>query len=59
MNLSKPTLSAPTEQALEAGKTALNMAKKGILDAIIKIFFDREETMEEKLKITFTILHGK
>ena len=35
------------------------MAKKGILDTKIKNFFDREEMMEEKLKITFTILHGQ
>ena len=49
-NISKPTLSAPTEPASKAGKTALNMAQKGILDAKIKIFVDIEEILKDDQK---------
>ena len=38
-NLSKPRLSAPTELAVEAGKNALTMSKKGILDSNKKCFY--------------------
>ena len=57
-NLSKPTLSAPIEIALEVGKAALPVVQKGILDAKINKYVDREEIIEEKLKREFTILQG-
>ena len=41
--VSNPTLSVPKEPALEAGKTALPMVQKVILDAKVKEFFGREE----------------
>ena len=40
-NISRPTLSVPTEQAFKTGKTAQTISKKGILDTKIKIYFDR------------------
>ena len=52
-NILKPTLSAPTEPPFETGKTALNMVQKGILDAKIKKFVDREKYLEENLKRAF------
>ena len=55
-NLSKPTLSAPTEPGFEVGKITLLMVQKVILYAEIKLFVDREEIMEENLKRAFTIL---
>ena len=35
------------------------MSQKGILDAKIKKFVDREEMMEDNLKRVFKILHGQ
>ena len=35
------------------------MVQKGILDAKIKKFVDREEILEENLKRASTILHGQ
>ena len=37
-NLMKPALSAPIEPAFKAGKTALTMVQKGIMEAKIKNF---------------------
>ena len=34
-NILKPTLSAPTDPTFEAGKTAITMVQKEILDTII------------------------
>ena len=58
-NISNPILSSPIDPAPEVGKTALTMVQKGILDAKIKKLSDREEILEENLKRSFTILHGK
>ena len=58
-DISNTTLSKPTEPAFEVRKNALTMVQKGILDAKIKKLFDREEILEENLKSSFTILHGK
>ena len=44
-NISKPTISAPTDPEFEAAKIAPTMAQKGILDVKIKKCFDREEIM--------------
>ena len=41
--ISKLTLSVPTEPEFEAGKTVLPMVQKGILEAKVKEFFDREK----------------
>ena len=58
-NLPNPTLSAPTDPAFEAVKTALTMVQKGILDAKIRKFVDREKILGENPKRAFTILHGQ
>ena len=58
-NFLKPTLSSPTKPDFEAGKTTLTKAQNRILEPKIKKFDDREEMMEDKLKIVFTILHGR
>ena len=54
-----PTLSEPTYPACETGKTVLNTAQKGILNAKIKKYVDKKEILEENLKRAFTIIHGQ
>ena len=57
-NISNAMLSLPTEPASEAGKTALTVVQKGILDTKMKKLSDREEILEENLKRAFAIIHG-
>ena len=50
---------APTEPEFKTVKTALTMVQKGILDAKIRKFIDREKILGENPKRAFTILHGQ